>query len=192
MACLIEQARVDRTAFAALFRRHHDEIYRYCARRLPCRSCAEDITSQVFMKMLKKFDTFAGDETAFRSWLFRIACNEVNSFYRTTGRKTKAYTKLQQEYDPAGTENTQDDCAEAEDNQQKLAFLKEAISTLKPELQDIVTLRFFEGLNSEQIGNVLQVKSATVRSRLARALQKLKKEYKTHQQQSPEGPCWYE
>lgn len=144
------------------------------------------------MKMIKKFDTFTGDETAFRSWLFRIACNEVNSFYRTAGRKTKAYTKLQQEYDPAGTENTQDDCAEAEDNQQKLAFLKEAISTLKPELQDIVTLRFFEGLNSEQIGNVLQVKSATVRSRLARALQKLKKEYKTHQQQSPEGPCWYE
>ena len=91
-----------------------------------------------------------------------------------------------------GTDNPQETCAEAEDNQQKLAFLQKAIGSLKPELQDIVTLRFFEGLNSEQIGEVLDMKSATVRSRLARALQKIKKDYKTRQQQTPEGMCWYE
>ena len=143
------------------------------------------------MKMLKKFDTFTGDEAAFRSWLFRIACNESNSFYRTAGRKARAYSKLQQEYNPAAND-AGDDPVETEDNRLKSAFLQEAIGSLKPQLQDIVTLRFYEGLNSEQIGDILQMKSATVRSRLARALQKLKKDFKTRQQQSGEGPCRYE
>lgn len=191
MACLIERARTDRTAFAVLFRRHYDEIFRYCARRLPCRQTAEDITSQVFMKMIKKFNLFTGDETAFRFWLFRIACNEINSFYRTAHRQANTLEQLKQQPQPQPPD-VEADCAREEDNAQKLAFLQNAIATLKPELQDIITLRFFENLNSEQIGDILGVKPTTVRSRLARALNNLKKEYKIHQQQIPEGLCWYE
>ena len=96
--CPIERARTDRTVFAELFRRHYDEIYRYCARRLSDRQTAEDITSQVFMKMIGKFNTFLGDETAFRCWLFRIACNEINSHFRSIGRQTRAMEALQKEY----------------------------------------------------------------------------------------------
>ena len=144
------------------------------------------------MKMVQKFDTFMGDETAFRYWLFRIACNEINSYFRGIGRQTRAHEKLQQEHTPHTDEDTAADCAEKEDNALKLAFLKQAIGTLKPGHQDVISLRFFEGLNSEQIGRVLDMKPATVRSQLARALNKLKTEYKIHQQQAPEGLCWYE
>ncbi len=143
------------------------------------------------MKMIRKFDTFMGDETAFRCWLFRIACNEINSYFRQSGRQTRAYEKLQEQYTPE-EQNVEADCSDKEDNAQKLAFLKQAIGTLKPGHQDVISLRFFQGLNSEQIGRILDMKPATVRSQLARALNKLKQEYKIHQQQAPEGLCWYE
>lgn len=74
----------------------------------------------------------------------------------------------------------------------KKAFLKEALAKLKPGHQDVVTLRFYEGLNSEQIGEILEMKPATVRSQLARALKKIKDLYKNRQQQTSEELCWYE
>lgn len=191
-ACSVAAARTDRTAFAALFRRHYDEIFRYCARRLPGRDTAEDITSQVFMKMIRKFNTFSGDATAFRYWLFRIACNEVNSYYRAAGRQAATFEKMRQEYAPPEQPDVEGDCAEAEDNARKLAFLQSTIAGLKPPLQDIITLRFFEGMNSEQIGEVLGLKATTVRSRLARALRKLKSAYKIQQQHLRQGDRWYE
>jgi RNA polymerase sigma-70 factor (ECF subfamily) len=182
-ACLIEAARTDKLAFSALFRRHYDEIYRHCARRLPDRGTAEDVTSQVFLKMVKNFDSFTGDEVGFRCWLFRIACNEINSYYRTSARHSKAMDKLQQEAQPqeADTDKTVDP-----ENQEKIDFLKTAIGQLQSDHQDILTLRFFQGLNSEQIGEVLHMNPATVRSQLSRSLKKLKKLYRLRQQQTAE------
>jgi RNA polymerase sigma-70 factor (ECF subfamily) len=188
-ACLIEKARTDRTAFAELFRLHYDEIFRYCARRVCRRETAEDITSQVFMKMINKFSTFMGDQTAFRYWLFRIACNEINSYFRTAGRQARAYEAIR--HQPASEQpDAAADCRQEEENALRMAFLHQALAALSAEQQDIITLRFFEGLNSEQIGGILGMKATTVRSRLARALSQLKKSYQT--QQVPEGLCWYD
>lgn len=168
-------------AFSSLFRRYYDEIFRYCARRLPGRDNAEDAASQVFLKMVSNFDNFRGDEAAFRCWLFRIACNEINTFYRQMGRQNKLFEQLQQE---TGTLNTADSSFSNEENQLKLRFLRAAISTLKPNYQDILTLRFFQGLTSEQIADILGLNPATVRSRLSRSLKHLKKLYRLHQQRT--------
>jgi RNA polymerase sigma-70 factor (ECF subfamily) len=178
---LIEAARTDKTAFSALFRRHYDEIFRYCARRLPERCHAEDVTSQVFLKMVKNFKNFRGDETGFRCWLFRIACNEVNSFYRKSVRHAKALDAIRQDAPNSSTDPEIDD-----ENARRVTFLKEAIATLKPEHQDIITLRYFEGLNSEQIGDTLDMNPATVRSRLSRSLKQLQKYFRIHQQANAE------
>ena len=182
-AGLIEAARTDKSAFSALFRRHYDEIYRYCARRLPERGTAEDVTSQVFLKMVNNFDSFTGDETGFRCWLFRIACNEVNSFYRTSAKHSRAMDKLrQQANEPRQTPEEKID----DENQAKIDFLRTALGQLKSDHQDIVTLRYFQGLNSEQIGEVMHMNPATVRSQLSRSLKKLKKLYRLRQQQTAE------
>jgi RNA polymerase sigma-70 factor (ECF subfamily) len=172
-------------AFSALFRRHYDEIYRYCARRLPDRSIAEDVTSQVFLKMVKNFDSFTGDESGFRCWLYRIACNEVNSFFRQSARHSNAKDKLRQQTD--GPEQVSDEQIDDE-NQEKIEFLRTAIGQLKSDHQDILTLRYFQGLNSDQIGEVLRMNPATVRSQLSRSLKKLKKLYRLQQQTAEECP----
>jgi len=178
-ASLIEAARTDKMAFSTLFRRYYDEIFRYCARRLPDRDNAEDAASQVFLKMVSNFDSFTGDEVAFRCWLFRIACNEINNFYRQTGRQNRLFEKLQHE---TACSNATSTGFSDNENQAKLQFLRAAVSTLKPNYQDILTLRFFQGLTSEQIAEILGLNPATVRSRLSRSLKHLKKLYRLHQQ----------
>ena len=189
--CLVELARTDKTAFAALFRRHHDEIYRYCARRLPGRAVAEDVTSQVFLKMVRAFKTFMGDDAAFRGWLYRIACNEINSYFRKCGRAARAFEAIQNE-SPTDEADTTADCDEADEMVAKRQFLQAAIAKLKPLHQDIVSLRFYEGLNSTEIGETLDMNPATVRSQLARALKTMKDYYEIRQQQIPGNWCWYE
>ena len=173
-ACLVEAARYDRTAFAQLFRRHYDEILRYCTRRLSGRETAEDITSAVFLKMVNNFDTFRGDDGGFRVWLYRIATNEINSHFRKVGRHARFLESLQNQPPP----DDAPDPGLRDDNQTRIAHLHQAMAKLKPAYRDIVALRYFQGLNSEEIGKILGTKPVTVRSKLARALRMIEKEYR--------------
>jgi RNA polymerase sigma factor (sigma-70 family) len=76
------------------------------------------------------------------------------------------------------------DCGHTtDDNTEKLALLKRAMLTLKPKYQTIITLRFFENLKSTEIAEVLGSSAGTVRSQLARALAKLRKEIVSAQQE---------
>jgi len=56
---LIQEAKKDRAAFARLYRMHYERVFRYCSRRLFNRHAAEDVTSTVFFKVMRKMDSFA-------------------------------------------------------------------------------------------------------------------------------------
>ena len=165
---LIAQARTSYNAFALLYRRHYDAIFKYCVHRLFDRHLAEDITSQVFLKVVEKFEFFEGDEQQFHNWLYRIAINAVNSHLRKTARR-KSLLKVACER----ANNKADNCAQSSE---KLAVLKSALLSIKPRYQTIITLRFFENLKLTEITEVLGSNPGTVRSQLARALAKLRKE----------------
>src|SRR5690349_12775031 len=74
-ASLVAEAKRDRRAFAPLYRRYVDRVYRYCDRVLGDRELAEDATSLVFTKALAGLPRCRDD--AFRSWLFSIAHNVI-------------------------------------------------------------------------------------------------------------------
>jgi RNA polymerase sigma-70 factor, ECF subfamily len=78
---LVARAKGDDAAFAALYRRYVEAIYRYCHYRLGSRPAAEDATSEIF---IKAFTGVRGcrDDGSFRSWLFAIAHNTVTDSYR--------------------------------------------------------------------------------------------------------------
>jgi RNA polymerase sigma-70 factor (ECF subfamily) len=80
-ARLAAGAKRDPAAFAALYRRYVDAVYRYCYHRMGTREQAEDATSHVFLKVLAGLPTRREDES-FRSWLFAIAHNVVADLYR--------------------------------------------------------------------------------------------------------------
>jgi RNA polymerase sigma-70 factor, ECF subfamily len=82
-ACLVAAARTDPRAFAPLYARYSDSIYRYCARRVGDPEAAADATSQVFVKALAGLPGYRGDGPSFRSWLFAIAHNVLVDGDRT-------------------------------------------------------------------------------------------------------------
>ena len=163
---LVIQARSDRVAFVQLYHRHYDAIFRYCAHRLFDRTIAEDVTSEVFLKMVENFHRFKGTEAQFINWLYRIATNAVNNHLRKTNRRK---VLLKTACGQAGDHT--DDC---EESSRKVALLKEAMLTLKPRYQTIITLRFFEKMKMIEIAEVLGSNPGTVRSQLTRALVKLR------------------
>jgi RNA polymerase sigma-70 factor (ECF subfamily) len=163
---LVIQACSDRAAFVQLYRRHYDAIFRYCAHRLFNRAAAEDVTSEVFLKMVEKFHGFRGNEIQFRNWLYRIATNAVNNHLRRTNRRNRLIR--------AAHEHTNSLVADCGESSERLALLKEVMLSLKPRYQTIITLRFFENLKLTEIAEVLGSSPGTVRSQLARALAKLR------------------
>ena len=167
---LVTEARRDRAAFVQLYRRHYEAIFRYCAHRLFERAAAEDVTSEVFLKMVENFHCFRGADTQFRNWLYRIANNAVNNHLRRMNRRENLLR--------VACEKSNGIAADCEVLPEKLALLKEGMLTLKPRYQTIITLRFFENLKLTEIAEVLGSSPGTVRSQLARALAKLRKKLK--------------
>lgn len=163
---LVIQARSNKAAFVQLYRRHYDAIFRYCAHRLFDRDAAEDVTSEVFLKMVENFYRFRGADAQFFNWLYKIATNVVNNHLRRVNRRNRLLR--------AAREQTNNVAADCEKSREKLALLQEAMLALKPRYQTIITLRFFENMKLIEIAEILGSSPGTVRSQLARALGKLR------------------
>ncbi|MHC4862449.1 MAG: RNA polymerase sigma factor [Planctomycetota bacterium] len=159
----------DPAVFTRLYRRHYDAVFRYCVHRLFDRQAAEDVTSTVFFKVVENVRRFKGTEQQFRNWLYRIATNAVNNHLRQAARRDALLKAVEQSTVPTT------DCPDSgNESAEKLAVLKQALQTLKPRYQTIITLRFFENLKLTEIAEVLGSRPGTVRSQLARALAKLR------------------
>ena len=168
---LIRKACRDPDAFAQLYLMHYDVVFCYCVRRLFDGHAAEDVTSTVFFKVMHHLSSFDGGATDFRSWLLRIATNAVNDYLRDAQRRTQLTEKA--------VITTRTESVFAIDCDDKLldrkALLKEALLSLKPKYQTIITLRFFENMKLTEIAACLGKKPSTVRSWLSRATTKLRK-----------------
>lgn len=164
---LIARARRDPEVFVRLYRKYYDAIFRYCVHRLFDRTTAEDITSDVFLKVVENFGRFKGNERQFRNWLYRIATNAVNQHLRKTARRENLLNSVHEHAGDRGSDRERDS--------EKLHLLRDAVLALKPRYQTIITLRFFENMKCTEIAEVLDSRPGTVRSQLARALAQLRK-----------------
>jgi len=164
---LIARARQDVAAFGELYRRHYDLVYRYCLRRLFSPDAAEEVTAEVFLRTVEKFDGFRGDEAAFRVWLYRLATNAVNEHLRRRGRRRRLLDTLARE--PASG-----DSADGQSGDDVLP-LRRALLQLDMRPQALVALRYFEDLPHEEIAAIVGGSPATVRSQISRALVRLRK-----------------
>jgi RNA polymerase sigma-70 factor (ECF subfamily) len=168
---LIQRACSDPDAFAQLYLAHYDGVFRYCVRRLFDRHSAEDVASTVFFKVMHNLGSFDGTVIDFRSWLLRIATNAVNDHLRDARRRTDAVERV------ARNTRAESDFVIDSDGEllERKALLKQAILSLKPKYQTVITLRFFENMKLTEIAACLGKKPSTVRSWLLRATAKLRK-----------------
>ncbi len=166
---LVLRARTDAEALGRLYELYYDRILRFCVYRLFDKEIAEDVTSVVFLAVARRIGSFAGrTEADFRNWLYRITANQTNAYLRKTSRRNKLLAQAGRSMTAIDTNDVNDSAGP------DWPSLYQAILKLKPKQQTIVTLRFFENLDFDQIGQILGVKSATVRVTLHRILAKLR------------------
>jgi RNA polymerase sigma-70 factor, ECF subfamily len=165
-AALVAAAREDPQAFLALYDRYFDRVLGYVRVRIRDASTCEDVASTVFTTALGQLERFRGDGT-FAGWLFQIARNAV----RDVQRRPAANSLLDE---PAASEP---DVEERFLAYERAAELHAQIRLLTPEQQHLLALRYGAGLAFDEIGAIVGAEPGTVRVRMHRILEQLRRRY---------------
>ena len=164
---LVVLAKTQAAALGRLYELYYDRIFRFCVHRLFNKATAEDVTSSVFLTVARTIRDFKGQtEQDFRSWIYTIAANQANAHIRKTMRRKRLMNNV-------AVQEELDDENSAGWSRLDWPTLHAAIQTLKPEHQTILTLRFFENLDFDEIGRVVDARPATIRVTLHRMLRRL-------------------
>ena len=179
-AMLVEQAKTDREAFGELYDRHYDLVLNYIVKRTANVHASQDIISEVFFKALHNIDKYRWNGVPFSVWLFRIASNEIANYYRNLKRRKYSESEITR-WNDTETPSTEAELIVAEEelirNEQYLSLYQQ-LSILPVKYQEVITLRYFEKRQINEISQMLEKKEGTVKSLLHRGLEKLGKNLK--------------
>jgi RNA polymerase sigma-70 factor (ECF subfamily) len=160
----------DRAAFGALYEKLSPKLYSYLYYHLNGRAqLAEDLTEEVFVKVLEKLNRYQDRGLPFSAWIFRIAHNHLVDHVRSQPRRVVVSI---------------DDCQQVPEPYAELSLdralsqsvLNEAISTLTEDQRRVVVLRFLQGFSTAETAQALTKTEDAVKKLQARALHVLKKQ----------------
>ncbi|MFH1420206.1 MAG: RNA polymerase sigma factor [Planctomycetota bacterium] len=157
---LIERAKQDPEAFAALYQRHHRMLLNYVYRRTGNVHATEDLVADVFLIVLRSLSGYRYRGVPLRFWLLRIATNAVNRWARRHRRRMRELMEVDQL--PGKTVS----CSSEEVDREYLAC---SMLSLPPRYQSVLSLYHIEGLSVKETAAVIGCREGTVRSRLTRA-----------------------
>ena len=163
---LAARAARDFAAFAELYQRYLEPVYRYVRSQTRDRATAEDLTAQVFLKALNAAETFKGEGT-YRSWIFSIARNTVATWRADHKRNLVPIESLPEHPDPAPS--AQSLAIASEDR----ALLWTAVARLPEAQREVVRLRYRRELTIEEIARATRRSTGAVRVLLHRARTRL-------------------
>jgi RNA polymerase sigma-70 factor (ECF subfamily) len=156
----------DRRAFERLYRVHVNRVFSVCARMVADRQHAEELTQDVFVRAWEKLCLFRG-ESAFGTWLHRLAVNVVLNARKSDGRRRARFE----------VEETRDEgfAAAVPLAPGDLLDLEAAIGTLPPGARRVFVLHDVEGYKHEEIAEMLGVTAGACKAQLHRARLLLRK-----------------
>jgi len=157
----------DIEAFGELYSIYLDRIYRYVFYQVKDKMTAEDITEDVFIKAWKVIDSCKGRGETFSPWLYRIAHNQVIDILRS--RRKQLLTEMETVDKVSGPELEVEGKLERQELLGMIAYLPEA-------QRQVIILKFFEGLDNFEIGQVMGKKQGAIRILQMRALSTLRKD----------------
>ncbi len=166
---LIERAkRFDRAALSELYGRYAQAIYRYIYYRVGDVEATEDLVSEVFLKVLEGIESFTYRGVPFSAWLYRIARARVADYFRQ--RDKRDHLPLDERL--IGVEGSPHADLEG---QLKRKELRSAIAQLTEDQQQVVILKFIEGLSNAEVAQVIDKTEGAVKSLQYRALASLQR-----------------
>jgi RNA polymerase sigma-70 factor (ECF subfamily) len=160
---IVRAQRGNPEATGALYTRYHQNIYRYLYYRIGDPHIAEDLTSEVFLKMVQALPTYRSDTTPFPAWLFQIARNLAIDHYRRSNAHPVASL-----YDNLNSPDL--DVDSTVDFNLTCRGLSDALASLDENQRDVLLLRFIEGMPIAEAASVLHKSVDAVKALQRRGL----------------------
>jgi RNA polymerase sigma-70 factor (ECF subfamily) len=176
---LVRQAQKAPAAFAKLYDQYYPRIFGYILRRSASLEAAQDITSETFFKALNKLWQFQWRNLSFSSWLYKIASNEINQYFRKAEyKKSVSLEELQEQgFELLSSSDPESELIEAQEKlkqHQDFLEIQERVVRLPTKYQEVIALRFFERKQIHEIAEILGKREGTIKSLLHRAVEKLR------------------
>jgi RNA polymerase sigma factor (sigma-70 family) len=149
-----------------LFERHHIALFDFLSRMTGDRTAAEDLTQDVFVRMLQYRRTFR-DDGRFETWMFHIARNARSEYFRR-----RAVVELNDDEIDAPTEAAGP--AHLVERDEQTTLLRRALLQLRDDRRELIVLARYRGMKHEVIAELLGVDVGTVKVRIHRALKELR------------------
>lgn len=170
-ASVIQLSRHEPEQFTVLFRRHAPHIQRYVVHRLG-QDAADDIVAETFLLAFRQRDSYDQTRADARPWLYGIATNLIGRHRRAEIRMYRALARTGSDPVMESFTDTVDDRVSANTASRRLAA---ALARLPAELRDTLLLVAWGDLSYEEVARALGVPIGTVRSRVSRARNKLRR-----------------
>jgi RNA polymerase sigma-70 factor (ECF subfamily) len=168
---LLDRAlRADPAALGALYDQYSDKIYNYIYHRVGQADVAEDLTGQVFMRMLESIRTGRAWRTSFSGWLYRIAHNLVIDHYRRRGRA--AFVDID---DTPLVSPPEADPLRRVETQLNSEHLRKSLRQLTEEQAQVITLRFLDDLSITETATIMNKTEGAIKALQYRAVMALRR-----------------
>ncbi|UNS98280.1 sigma-70 family RNA polymerase sigma factor [Streptomyces tubbatahanensis] len=169
MMDLVEAAQAgEAEAFGRLYDQYSDTVYRYIYYRVGGRATAEDLTSETFLRALRRIGTFTWQGRDFGAWLVTIARNLVADHFKSSRFRLEVTTGEMLDANEV-ERSPEESVLESLSN----AALLEAVRKLNPQQQECVTLRFLQGLSVAETARVMGKNEGAIKTLQYRAVRTL-------------------
>ena len=169
----------DDNAFSVLVRKYQKQVHALAWRKIGDFHIAEEITQDTFLKAYKRLATLKKPQR-FASWLYVIAANRCSSWLRKKRLLTQPLEQLEETDNELLQKATYSGYVIEENERTAVAAQRDVVKKLLAKLQEsertVITLHYFGEMSCTEIGAFLGVSANTIKSRLRRAQQRLKKE----------------
>ncbi len=154
-----------------IFQTYYKRVYNYIYYRVNSHHTTEDLASQVFEKIMRKISTYSEAKSPFEVWMFAIARNVVNDYFRSL-KKYKLFS-IDAIKGLASREKTPESIVVEVESNDKLL---KALNILGKRERNIIALKFGANLKNKEIAKILDITESNVGVILYRTMKKLKKE----------------
>ncbi|MBS1977956.1 MAG: sigma-70 family RNA polymerase sigma factor [Bacteroidetes bacterium] len=171
---IIERCRSDSRAFGELYEKYFDRIYHYLLRQTDDEDMAGDLCSQTFVNALNNLNRYEFRGLPFSAWLYKIAANEVNKYYRR--KKTKKVFSIEEDT----IRRLVDRGAQHQGDEEKEDLISRLVTYLKDlptDMLQVLELRYFEDKDFREIAFILDITESGAKMRTYRALDKLRRQF---------------
>ncbi|HML18807.1 MAG TPA: sigma-70 family RNA polymerase sigma factor [Bryobacteraceae bacterium] len=167
-------------AYETLIRRFEHPVFNLISRLVDDPADSADVVQEVFLKVFRNIDSFRQD-ASLKTWIYRIAVNEARNQRRWFSRHRRREVGL--DADPCDSHGYSDRLPdpgrspfESAVDQETQALIEEALQQVNPNFRAALVLREIEGLSYEEIAEILGISLGTVKSRILRGRDALKKQ----------------